>query len=477
MAAVAKKSGVVSADTIARLTKDANAQDGIVIKTTELNALKETAKIITSSEQAANRQRNLSSKAVIAEKAHAHKARILQMEKETKLRAPRYSEAELEELAEKERTLINAQKAMDEQWDDSKHMNQMMEYAKCVTIRDAQILEKQRVAEQLALEEKRLDTIMEIERIKAIKAVEEREKRRAEEQRQGAQVIVKQISEREAERVRKQELREQEALAMLQKIKEVEQKEEQERQAKVVAGRKLLEAVVTANNAQARAKLRKKQEELEEDMRIADYLRAKEARERELEAEQERIRAEKEREVARLRMMQERAQDRQSALDELRAKRYQEAKDRAWRNSQLEVAKKRETMKKDIAESRELQRAEKDRRMAEQAILEREEYLRVLEWQKEQVEKDRAKEEESKRSKVDYRQSLQQQIVVHEQDKELARTKFLEEGKKLAVQQEAERRKLVAIKQAKLEQLKKMGIPEKYRAELAKKKVLVTSIH
>jgi len=113
---------------------------------------------------------------------------------------------------------------------------------------------------------------------------------------------------------------------MVQRIRELEIREEEERQQKVAAGRKLLEQVMQANNAQARAKLRKKQDEIEEDLRIAEYLRAKELREQQQETEQERIRQDKEKEVARLRAQQERAQDRQSQIDELRAKRYQEAK-------------------------------------------------------------------------------------------------------------------------------------------------------
>ncbi len=54
----------------------------------------------------------------------------------------------------------------------------------------------------------------------------------------------------------------------------------------------------------------------------AEYIRAKEARERDLEAEKERERSTKEHEISRLRAAQERAQDRQAAVDELRAKRY-----------------------------------------------------------------------------------------------------------------------------------------------------------
>ena len=58
---------------------------------------------------------------------------------------------------------------------------------------------------------------------------------------------------------------------------------------------------------------------------MAEYAKAKAEREAAYEAEQEKIRIEKEREIARLRSMQERAKDEQAERDALRAKRAQEA--------------------------------------------------------------------------------------------------------------------------------------------------------
>jgi len=264
---------------------------------------------------------------------------------------------------------------------------------------------------------------------------------------------------------------------MIQRIKELEEREEVERQAKVVAGRKLLEQVMLANNAQARAKLRKKEEEVAEDMRIAEYIRLKDLRDSEVEAEQNRIKSEKEREVARLRAMQERAQDRQSAIDELRAKRYQEQKDRQWRQKQLEETSKRDAMKGEIAAARDMQRQEKSRRMAEQALQEREEYLRVLEWQTTQAQIDEKRVDEAASAKVVHREQLLGQMREHSAAKADARARFLAEGQEINKKLESDKRKLQRVKAAKLEELEKMGVPEKYRAQVTKKKLLVASIH
>jgi hypothetical protein len=59
---------------------------------------------------------------------------------------------------------------------------------------------------------------MEQERIKAIKLFEEREARRAEERKKGAEIIRIQIKEREAERIRQQQMTEKEKEQVLERI-------------------------------------------------------------------------------------------------------------------------------------------------------------------------------------------------------------------------------------------------------------------
>ena len=412
-----------------------------------------------------------------AARAQARKEKMLRMEREVASRPPALTPSEFEEKENRRALLGHARLVMDEEMDDVKHMNQMMLYAQCVTIRDAQILEKQRIADALIEDEKRMDLAMEVERVRTLKLMEERDAARAQEQRLGASVIITQIQEREQERIRQQEQREQEAMAMLARVQALELAEEQERLAKVAAGRKLLAQVVEANNAGARAKLRKKQEEIDEELRIQAYIRSKEEREARNEAELLRIRTEKEKEIARLRAMQERAQDRQSAIDELRAKRYQEAKDRAWRQSQIESSAKRDAMKRDISLARESQRAEKSRRIAEQALQERDEYMRVLDWQNAQTAADHAKQEQMAEQAARHKADIQAQMAAKEAEKKAARQRYLGEGQFYAAHNERDKAKLEKIKKEKLQLMAQMGIPVKYQAELAKKKMLVASIH
>ena len=96
-----------------------------------------------------------------------------------------------------------------------KHMNQMVLYSKVVTVRDKQLEENKELEANWLAEQKKLDIMMEIERLKHLKAEEEREKLRVEAQRRGAAVIIDQIKEREVQRIkeREQRLKEQQQLA------------------------------------------------------------------------------------------------------------------------------------------------------------------------------------------------------------------------------------------------------------------------
>ena len=74
-----------------------------------------------------------------------------------------------------------------------------------------------------------------------------------------------------------------------------------------------------SNADQISLKKREKEKEKDEDRRIAAYLRDRELREQVIQQEKEGVKAEKERETARLRAMQEKMKDKQAELDALRA--------------------------------------------------------------------------------------------------------------------------------------------------------------
>merc|ERR1712110_662546 len=181
--------------------------------------------------------------------------------------------------------------------------------------------EKRQVQAEKEEEERCLDCMMEIERLKALKMYEEREKERLQDQRRGAKVIIEQIKDRQAQRMREEESRDQERAFILKQIESLKAEEvEQQKQKKMAAARLMLE-VNAANTAAMKIKEEKMLGEKLEEQKIIEYQEDKYAREQELEAEKARVAAEKEKETARLRAMQEKAQDKAAEMDALRAKR------------------------------------------------------------------------------------------------------------------------------------------------------------
>ena len=69
----------------------------------------------------------------------------------------------------------------------------MMLYSKVVTVRDKQLEESKRLEQEWVEEQKRMDLMMEIERLKSLKMQEEREIKIKEAQRVGSLVIIDQI--------------------------------------------------------------------------------------------------------------------------------------------------------------------------------------------------------------------------------------------------------------------------------------------
>merc|ERR1711988_892358 len=282
--------------------------DSVVIQSSELSRLKEAATVITPAEAASQAKAKADEKAATMAQARARKEKIISMEAERKKNEAK-SDLELEAIEKDKHQLSRADFLVDEQRDDVKRMNQFVRYAKCSTIRDAQLEEKKALQRQTEEEEMRLDEVMESERVRAVELYEQREAQRAVDRVHGKDVIVEQIKARERERLLQQEILDQEREAMLRQLERLKEEDLLKAEMKKEAAKKLMEEVAASNGQMIRMKELKRQKEIEEDQRIAAYLEEKAAREQAHQDELDRIAAEKEAEVIKLRQMQEKASD------------------------------------------------------------------------------------------------------------------------------------------------------------------------
>merc|ERR1719217_578537 len=166
--------------------------------------------------------------------------------------------------------------------------------------------------------------------------------------------------------------------------------------------------------------------------------------------------------------MQEKAQDKAAEMDALRAKRAVEAAERVARQKELQEKQRLEAINAELMEARKQQQAEKERRLAEQAKFERDEFERIIEVQMQQEDAERQRQIEEKELRKVHVNELRAQIAAREERSLQDRRDFLEEGNVVRSQIGNERRKLEKIKSRKLTELQRQGVPDKYTAELAK---------
>ncbi|VUZ40497.1 unnamed protein product, partial [Hymenolepis diminuta] len=323
---------------------------------------------------------------------------------------------DLEEEARKQsqHLLTKAMEQRQDEEEEIKQLNSAITNAKIQAIRDAQLLEKEQIKKEMAEENDRLDRMMEIDRQNALKIQAAIEAKRKEEEMLGACEIIKQINQIEQDRLLALEKSEQENMAMRRKIADEMLEEMNRRIDQRTKQIELKEELDKYSNLVREMKLKKAEDDRKFDLKIQQEQQAKAEREAALEAEQLRIRKEKEMEINRLRGMQERAIDSQAEKDALRAKRAMEENERQWRRKELEAARKAQAVKEEMKQERIKAKEYKTQLLAMEATRNKMEFERVLRHQKEMIAKDKLEEEKRQKMKAECSRELKKQICEKE---------------------------------------------------------------
>ena len=121
----------------------------------------------------------------------------------------------------------------------------------------------------------------------------------------------------------------------------------------------------------------------------------------------------------------------------------------------------------------ELQKAEREVRLAEQAKYEKEEYEKILESQIRSQEDERRKEEERVKLRYDHNGELRRQIKEREELEKQKKREYLEEGRKMKQKVLGIKQNIERIKEEKLAELKSLNVQDKYVTPLVKYKLQV----
>lgn len=412
-----------------------------------------------------DRKQNEQELAKLQEIAKKQTAHIMQLEEARKANPPP-SEIDVEAKQKNDELLAKAQRQLEENEDEIKRLNELILNAKCMAIREAQIAEKKTITHAEKQEQERLDAMMEAARIRDIERIHERDLKIKEESKKSVAIIKQQIKDREEAAILEAERKEQEANVSVRQWKEQDEREEHKKLEKKKKQREHLHQVQQANLENTERKKVQKEQAKEEDLRIIQYLVEKNKKEEEREVQEKLKKQEKEKEMARLLALQKTMQDKRSEQDALRAKRASEAYEREWRRKEKELALKKIEQENQLREARLKQQQDREHVIAVEAFKMKQEFFDMLKSQKD----NEAKEKNDKLRKSElthqYATEIKSQINKRETERKKERETVMAESQKFKKEQQEKKSHLDVVKARKLQELRDLGIPEKYCNEI-----------
>lgn len=367
------------------------------------------AVIKTEAELAAERERAEQQKEEREKLSKERKLKMKELERRAVLLAKK-SDIEIAEAAKKQTIRALAEEQIDNNSDVVKLLNSMAQRATAFTIREKQLEEKHRLEKVEQEFDRRMDILIEIDRIKDIQRREEEEKEKRAKRVEDRQVLNEQIAQRQRLRLLQVEARDQENVAMRNTMKKYEEDDKVAAEKRRELIEKSKAEVLLANDAAIRRKRELKEAEKKEVEDILIYQAQKDAelaRREEEEAAIERMKKERQ---AKLLAQQEKAQNNQGKLDELRARRAAEEKERQTRQREKEEAIKRKAEMKELLDSRAKQAADKIERQKIAKQQADEEILYQLQYAKKMEDRENAEARAKQEKVADFKAKLHAQI-------------------------------------------------------------------
>lgn len=384
-----------------------------VLSEYELMKITQGSIIKTEAQYQAEKERALEEKAAKAQKAGERKLRMKELEKHALLAAKK-SDSEIAEESKAATLRALAQEKMDKNSDVVKLLTSMSARAIAFSVRDKQLGEKEdreKVDEEI---DRRLDILMEIDRLKDLHRRESEEVEKKIKRAKDREVITEQIEGRQRMRILQLEAREQENQQMRNLMKKYEEEDAHMAAIHQTEVEKSRAEVAIANDDAIRRKREVKEANKKEMEDILIYQALKDAELAKREADEAEIeRAKKERQ-AKLLAQQERAQNNAGKLDEMRARRAAEERERKARAAEREKAQKQAAEIKELLASRAKQAADKKILASREKIYEEEEMRNSLRYMQSMAERE-AEEARIKHEKsMNLRERLFSQISDNE---------------------------------------------------------------
>ncbi|XP_050431106.1 cilia- and flagella-associated protein 45-like [Adelges cooleyi] len=432
-----------------------------VIDRVTFGRLKNKSVVVTAEERRMLAERLIAERERLENESAARKKQLLSYDN---LRAKGKKLAQLDDEANKKSNylLARAHQLRQDQEDEIKCCNSLILGTKCHAIRNAQIAEKQLIQREMKEEERRMEKIMEQERILAAKEYEKAAEMDQLKKKLQAMEIEKQIKENEIAREMENARIAEEARVRTEAAIEAQREEVKDYKSRMERQAALRKEFLQLN-AQLRD-MKKIEQEMNtiEMLQIQEYTRKKNEREAAFEEETRQQKLLKDKTLAKIQASHQASQDMQAAKDELNALRIRDAVEREWRHKERTAALKRAKDEEELKKARHKQIEDQRKNYAFEIQREKEEFEKVVKLNVEDIEKTKELENKHKQKIEQHRKNLLKQIHDREQEKIQERKKLFEEGIKLKQEELNRQKTLQETMKNKIDNLKAHNVPEKY---------------
>jgi hypothetical protein len=439
--------------------------NSIVLSQYEIDRLKKSAVILTEEQIIAQNAHREAIKAEKEKKARERKTKMIALEEVAKKNSQK-TESQLIKDARDQAIKDMAEDKQINGTDVVKLLSTLGTRAAAFTIRDVQKQDKVRREQVESEHERRLDMMMEVDRIKDLQRREEEENVKRSKRHEDRKVITEQIEERRRMKLIAAEAREQENMAMrrmVEKYAEDDRVAAAKRQKEIERSR--LEVIAANENAIER-KRGLKQREIDEMNDVLRYQAEQDAKLAAREEDEARREHAKKEQQAKLLASQEKSQNKQAEIDELRARRAVEARERKVREQEREAARKKKEGLVELNQARARQAEDKKRQQDSLKYLEVEEIEDARRYAAKMQAREEREANEKARRAAEHRNGIMDQISEGDARRARVRQQKAEEGSGNRAEFITESTKLETIRQKMVKDLEAEGVNPDYLTEM-----------
>lgn len=357
--------------------------------------------------------------------------------------------------------------------DEVKTMNTNMMEARVLAIRDCQLEYKKEQKKREKEEDDRLNRMLEEGRQRAVKIYKEREDMLLNQRKKGKEMLEAQIQEKQQQNKINLARREEEKKMMQEANRKAIEENRQFELRRKKRQQEFMNDCIRANNLSKRRRDQERQREMEEDRMIIEYQKEQDRKQEEFEQKVRQQKILKEKEIDLIRKQQQRQIDEKAAYDELMARRIQNEKERKDREKELEETRRKANERKMLADEYEKMKKFRNDRAIEMAKIEKKQWESDMSVIRAAREKERVEQKRRLENDQKYRRELREEIDNREEQRRMKVLYDLDEQKTIQEEKDDYMARLERIRQMKIDQLRREGVPEKYIQGLMNQKITI----